>query len=280
MQGVIFDIKQFAVYDGPGIRQTVFLKGCPLKCRWCHNPEGLSVQKQLMVSKSACTDCGKCRLVCHGGKCDACGKCVEMCPMGLRQIAGREMSARELADLLLRDMDFYLSSGGGVTFSGGEPTLQADFLLETISYLRGAHTAIETCGYAKKDVFEKVIAAVDFVMMDIKHTDRDIHKEYTGVYNDIILENLELLKASGKPFVIRVPLIPGVNDTDENLESTAKLIAGAKSLERVELLPYQMTAGAKYENADMAYDPGFDESVPVRARTDIFLKYGIRSVVL
>lgn len=280
MTGVVFDIKEFAVYDGPGVRTTVFLKGCPLRCQWCHNPEGLSREPQLMVSRAACVNCGACRRVCENETCISCGKCIPYCRLGLRKLAGQRMEAASLAQRLLRGRRLMEESGGGITFSGGEPLMQWDFVEEVISCLDGLHTAIETSGYAPDEVFLRMTRAVDYIMMDLKQTDPDLHKKYTGVDNAPILRHADMLCAGDKPFVIRVPLIPGVNDTEQHLSAVADRIRGAKMLMRVELLPYHKTAGAKYGMAGMEYKPDFDTEKPVRAWPEIFEKRGIPVMIL
>ena len=278
MNGTIFDIKEFAVYDGPGIRTTVFLKGCPLRCCWCHNPEGLSLKPQLMVSVAACTKCGKCREVCeHPEGCTACGKCITRCPGGLRRMAGYDITPESLAEKLKKSAVF---EDGGVTFSGGEPMMQWDFVEETCRLMPGIHKAIETSGYCRDDKFARMMETMDFIMMDIKHTDSAEHKRWTGVDNAPILRHLEMLKAGNKPFVIRIPLIPGVNDSRENIEATAGLLSGVKNLVRVELLPYHQTAGAKYSMAGMEYAPGFDTEQAVQRHMDIFEKKSIPVISL
>lgn len=277
--GVIFDLKQLAVFDGPGIRQTVFLKGCPLRCRWCHNPEGLSPHPQLMVGAS-CTRCGRCKAVCRHESCVACGECVPVCPLRLRHIAGETVTAEELAERLRRDSAYYAACGGGVTFSGGEPLMQGEFLLEVLERIPEMHTCIETSGYAPQDLFDRVTERLDYIIMDLKLMDSEAHRAYTGVDNGPILENARRLCRGDTPFTIRVPLIPGVNDTEENLRQTARWIAGAKKLEKVELLPYHKTAGAKYAMLGREYRPGFDVERPVHAAAEIFVEYGIRSKVL
>lgn len=276
-KGVVFDIKQMAIYDGPGLRTTVFLKGCPLRCMWCHNPEGLSYQPQLMVSTGNCMHCGKCMESCpQGGKtCVSCGTCIRYCPQGIRKICGKEWEAKQLAEKLLKDAEYLRKNGGGITFSGGEPTGQPEFLLEMLEKTSSMHRAIETCGHCSTQVFQKVLERIDYVMMDLKLADPEKHKRYTGVSNEKILGNLRLLKDSGVPFRIRIPVIPGVNDDDENFERTAKLLEGAKELEQVELLPYHVTAGAKYEMVQKEYHPTFDEAGQPRLRTELFHKYGI-----
>ena len=204
--GTVFDIKQLAVYDGPGIRTTVFLKGCPLRCMWCHNPEGLSYKPQLMVSMNNCLHCGACIRACpNGGKtCTACGRCIRACPQGLRKLCGKRYTAQELAQKLLRDKDYLAAMSGGVTFSGGEPTGQPEFLLETLDRVAGMHRAIETSGYCSGSVFEAVLARVEYVMMDLKLMDPEQHRHYTGVSNEPILENLERLKSGDPDAVVTV----------------------------------------------------------------------------
>ncbi|MDD3253647.1 MAG: glycyl-radical enzyme activating protein [Lachnospiraceae bacterium] len=275
-EGIIFDIKEFAVFDGPGIRTTVFLKGCPLRCKWCHNPEGLSVNPQLMISKNGCVGCGRCREVCtHLGNCVLCGDCVKACPNRLIKLCGDRMTAEILAERLLRDADYLNRQGGGVTFSGGEPTMQSEFLLECLKRLKSMHRTIETCGYCQTDVFARILEELDYVIMDIKLADREQHKLYTGVDNSLILDNLEQVKRSGKPFRIRIPVIPGVNDSEENYRQTAALLSGAGNLEMVELLPYHKTAGAKYEMVGRTYRPEFDINQVPNLDTEAFSQVGI-----
>lgn len=279
MRGTVFDIKEMAIFDGPGVRQTVFLKGCPLRCNWCHNPEGLSFEPQIMVG-GGCIGCGKCRVVCDLSECTMCGKCVAVCPTGARQICGRVYESTELAEIIKKDAEYYASLGGGVTFSGGEPLAQGEFLLEVLEKLDGVHTVIETSGFADSALFEKAVEKASGMIMDIKLASSELHEKYTGVENGVILKNLNLLKCGGTPFVIRVPLIPGVNDFKENYEKTAALIAGSPGLERVELLPYHKTAGSKYKAAGYKYSPVFDTDKPVKIMKEIFEKFDIRCDVL
>lgn len=280
-QGTVFDIKQMAVFDGPGIRTTVFLKGCPMRCQWCHNPEGLQTSLQLMVSHNACLHCGKCTAVCkHVDGCVNCFACVPVCPLQLRKIVGKVYTAEALAEVLLKNKDILQMNGGGITFSGGEPTMQAEFVLDVIRHLEGLHTAIETCGYCKPTLFKQIIDRMDYIMMDIKMIDAEKHRKFTGVDNGLIMNNLKQLKQSGKPFVIRVPLIPGVNDTEENLTATAKLLVDTEFLQKVELLPYHQTAGAKYEMLGKKYSPEFDIACEVNAMRSCFESFGIPCTVL
>lgn len=264
--GTVFDIKEFAVFDGPGIRTTVFMKGCPLRCQWCHNPEGLSPRPQLMVSTAACTHCGRCKSVCkHPDSCIACGECIPMCRGGLRKIAGTVWQAEDLARRLNKDADVYQLTEGGVTFSGGEPLLQWDFVSDVIDLLdESISVAVETSSYASDAVFESVMEKCDLVMMDWKVSDPALHRHYTGVSQEPIRRHAEMLAAGDTPFILRMPIIPGVNDNREHFETAASLVAGAKALVRVDILPYQRTAGAKYDMVGKAYAPEFDEAVKHR----------------
>lgn len=283
VKGLIFDRKEFAVFDGPGIRTTVFLKGCPLHCAWCHNPEGLSFEKELMVSTKGCLNCGRCLEVCeYGGreKCRLCGKCVAACGLRLRKICGTEYTADELVAELLKDKDFLRRNNGGVTFSGGEALAQPYFMKEILQKLPGIHKAVETSGYCDTDTFCEIVRLLDYVIMDIKLADDRIHKKYTGVSNKRILANLEYLKTGEKPYTIRVPLIPGISDTDENLSRTAKLLKGARNLEMVELLPYHAAAGAKYPMVNREYKPEFDTQREVNSSLVYFERQGLPCRVL
>ncbi len=248
---VLFDIKEFAVHDGPGVRTTVFFKGCPLRCIWCHNPEGLSSSKQLMIQHSRCRACGKCREACTHETCRPFGRCLYACPDALIRVCGQDITADALYARLMRDADFLRDSGGGVTFSGGEPLMQYRFLLTMLQRLResGVHTAIETSGYAAPSVFRTVASQTDYVIMDLKLADPVLHKQYTGVDNADILANAAWLCASGILHEFRTPLIPGITDTEENLRAL-KEIAGDSPYE---LLPYNTLAGAKYPMLDMPF---------------------------
>lgn len=250
MTGVIFDIKEMAVHDGPGIRTTVFFKGCPLRCKWCHNPEGFSAQTQLMYKETRCVRCGRCMTKCVHPECQPFGRCIHICPQNCLEISGRTVEAKELACELKQNAKILGDSFGGFTFSGGEPLAQYKFLDELTDELKDYHLCIETSGYADKAVFKKIIDKLDFVIMDIKLADIELHKKYTGVSNEKILENFTVLKKSGKPYLIRTPLIPNISDTKENLDAIKKLIGTSEWQQ----LPYNKMAGAKYKMLGMSYE--------------------------
>jgi len=243
--GIVFDIKEFALHDGPGIRTTVFLKGCPLRCSWCHNPEGQTAQPQTISGADG------------------------------PRLAGVSYSAQDLADLLNRQGEMLRATEGGVTFSGGEPLAQATFLCEVIDRLDQLHVVLDTTGYAPTQTFERVARRCDLVHYDIKLVDAALHRRYTGCDNGLILANLRHLSEMNAPFVVRVPLIPGVTDMDENLKAIAALVDGLSGLVRVDLLPYNAVAGAKYESAGMVFAPDYDEDQPVNADTTPFEVRGI-----
>lgn len=278
--GIVFDIEEFAIYDGPGIRKVVFLKGCPLSCNWCQNPEGVSPPPELMVSTASCINCGNCKKVCRNKVCNLCGDCIKACPLRLRRFCGTSIESGTLAKELLKDREFLEQNGGGITFSGGEPLSQAGFLFELASLLSPLHLSLETCGYAGNSTFLKAISVFDYIMMDIKLCDPVKHKYYTGVDNALILQNLKLLCRADTPFTVRIPLIPGVNDNEEHMRCVAEWIKDAPALKRVELLPYQKTAGAKYPMLGRQYTPKFDADAEPQLHTGILEKYKIRWVIL
>jgi pyruvate formate lyase activating enzyme len=244
-KGIVFDIKEFAVHDGSGIRTTVFLKGCPLDCSWCHNPEGKSSRPQMLRGQAG------------------------------ERLAGREFTAEQLAGQLNRQADILKMNDGGITFSGGEPLLQAGFVAEVIARLDGLHVLLDTSGYGNEADFRRLAALSDLVYFDLKLVDAAEHRRYTGRDNLPILSNLKILSAMGIPFVIRVPLVPGVTDMDENLAGIARIVSGLPGLECVHLLPYNRAAGGKYAAAGMEFRPGFDEARPVNLNLAIFERLGV-----
>jgi pyruvate formate lyase activating enzyme len=261
-RGYIFDIRRFSIHDGPGIRTTVFLKGCPLRCLWCHNPESQSPYPELILQPRRCILCGDCLEACPSGaiyregeqiltdrdKCRLCQTCAQVCFAEARQFTGREMSTEQVMVEILCDTAFYEQSGGGVTFSGGEPLFQQEFLMTLLqaSKAHDIHTALDTCGYAPFEVFESLRSLVDLFLFDLKHMDDFTHRELTGVSNQQILENLLELSRLGHAIHLRIPLIPGHNDDDAHLHHMAHFAAGLPSLERVDLLPYHASGVEKY----------------------------------
>ena len=248
MTANIFDISKASYVDGPGIRTTVFFKGCNLKCAWCHNPESQSSETEILFYKNRCTGCGKCKEKCPNSleKCDLCGKCVLFCPHDAREICGREYTVEEVLSEIVKDKEFYENSGGGVTFSGGECMLQIDFLEAILQKCKeeGIHTAVDTAGCVSFDKFERIFDYTDMFLYDVKIVDSEKHKKYVGVPNKLILENLKKLIALGKRIWIRVPVIAGINDTEEEILAIKKL---ARGVEKIELLPYHSMGEHKYE---------------------------------
>ena len=267
--GVVFDVRRYAVHDGPGIRTTVFLKGCPLRCAWCHNPESQAPEPQLLVRASRCLRCGACVAACpHGAlelrgdrvetdpeACTLCGACVEACPAEARAMIGVSMTVADVLREVERDRLFYEDSGGGVTFSGGEPLAQSRFSLALLHACRerGLHTALDTCGHAPAGVFRQAVALTDLVLFDVKHADGARHREGTGVGHERILENLRHLAATGVEFIVRVPLIPGFNDAEEDLGAIAALVAALPRVPPVQLLPFHMAAEDKHRRFGLPY---------------------------
>jgi len=250
MDAVIFDIVHSSFVDGPGIRTTVFFKGCNLKCAWCHNPESQSGKTQMMFYRNKCTGCGKCKEICpnHMKFCELCGKCEIYCPADARKICGRKYTTEEVLEEVLRDKSFYENSGGGVTFSGGECMLQIDFLLEILKKCKenGIHTAVDTAGHVPFECFERILPYTDLFLYDIKCFDSEVHKKYVGVGNELILQNLEKLLQAGAKVWIRIPVIPEVNDSIEEMQSIKAFIEQIGKPEKIELLPYHALGENKY----------------------------------
>lgn len=260
--GTIFNIQRYSIHDGPGVRTTVFLKGCPLSCPWCHNPEGLSRRPQLIYRENRCNLCRDCVSACptgalsssedvisvDDGRCDGCGRCQEACPAGALEIAGREMTLQQVMAEVERDTIFYDQSGGGVTFSGGEPLLQAAFLRDLLAACRGQEirTALDTTGYAPPETLWRVAPLVDLFLFDLKVMDSRRHRTLTGVENGPILANLRELVRRGYPTVLRVPIIPTMTDDQENILAIGELARSLGDRQRVDLLPYHGMAREKY----------------------------------
>ena len=290
LTGMIFDIKKYSINDGPGIRTTVFLKGCPLDCWWCHNPESKSLRPELMYRANRCTLCAECVPTCplnaieihphtwplslrergspqHGGggegafattdrtKCDNCGLCAEVCYNGARELLGREMTVAQVMKDIERDVPFFDQSKGGVTFSGGEPLMQRRFLAEILRACRehDIHTVLDTSGYATWEALDSIRGDVNLFLYDLKMMDNERHLQYTGVSNELILDNLRRLNEAGADCLVRIPLIPGVNDDEENLRQSGKFLSALNRLPDVELMGYHEIARGKYAALGMEY---------------------------
>jgi len=276
LSGTIFDIKKYAIHDGPGIRTTVFFQGCPLSCWWCHNPESQSRRPVLLYRANRCVLCGTCVETCpqngiklsslgvmgegrvattNRTKCDVCGECAEVCYHGAREVSGKEVTVAEVMAEIERDVPFYDQSGGGVTFSGGEPLGQHKFLVKLLREckVREIHTVVDTSGFATWDVVDSIRENVDLFLYDLKMIDDGRHKRYTGTSNKLILSNLQRLAESGAQIEIRIPLIPGVNDDAENLKRSAAFIAGLPNITGIEFMGYHNIAAAKYESIGIEY---------------------------
>lgn len=295
-QGVIFDIRRFSIHDGPGIRTTVFMKGCPLRCLWCHNPESQSPYPELILQPRRCTSCGDCIEACPSGAiyrdgeqiltdrdlCTLCQTCTKVCFAEARQFTGREMSVEQVMVEILRDSAFYEHSGGGVTFSGGEPLFQPEFLRALLQACKAQeiHTALDSCGFAPFEVFESLRGLVDLFLFDLKHMDDFTHRELTGVSNQQILENLGALSRMGHTIHLRIPLIPDHNDDDVHLQHMAGFAAGLPSLERVDLLPYHASGLEKYSRLNKSsLSPALQPYSETRLNeiSAIFQAYGLET---
>lgn len=259
---MVFDLQRFALHDGPGIRTTVFLKGCPLDCIWCHNPESKKSRAQLSFLEKKCTDCGRCQAVCPHSvhrvdgsdshkidfdRCVQCGKCVGVCPSQALKIFGKRMSSEEILKIVMQDQDFYQRSGGGLTVSGGEPMLQFHALLELLQKAKekGLHVCLDTSGQATEEQYKTVSEFVDLFLLDYKTTDSGEHKRYTGVDNHMILNNLDYLCRHGSHVYLRCPIIPGINDHETHYRNIAELSCKYKEIEQVNLMTYHDMAKGK-----------------------------------
>ena len=296
-RGLIFHVIHGSFVDGHGIRTTVFLKGCPLKCVWCCNPEGQAFDSELKLSASKCDGCGRCVPVCPTGAiqltteqgdiklhvdrelCTNCGKCIEVCYTGALDCFGKYYTVDELFDVVKKDEQFYRSSGGGVTIGGGEATWQPEFTLQFIRKCKEnyIHTALDTCGYITSADGIKALEEADLLLFDIKGMDPAEHLKHTGVSNEVILENLKRASAMGKPIIIRAPIIPGYTDSDQNLRATAEFLATLKSVIRVDLMPVHEYGKTKYEQLGKEYQLNV-QPIPQERQDEIkalFERYGL-----
>lgn len=274
MKTCICDIKRFAVHDGDGIRTTLFLKGCPLRCVWCHNPESISARPQLAFYENKCIGCGECAAVCPNNAhkmtenghifdhtlCIACGKCEEACLGSALTLYGKEVTVDEILPKLLEDKEFFETSGGGVTLSGGECLTHPDFCAELLKKLKekGVHTAVDTCGFVSKEAIDKVLPYTDIFLYDIKAADEAVHIRCTGQSNKKILENLFYIDSKNKAIEVRIPFVPGFNDGE--IEKIGEILKALKNLKKVRVLPYHNFAGSKY--AALGLENTLPEALP------------------
>ncbi|HEY46955.1 MAG: hypothetical protein AMJ88_02820 [Anaerolineae bacterium SM23_ 63] len=260
--GLVSKIQRYSIKDGPGIRTTVFLKGCPMQCEWCCNPELINPHPEILKDQKVCVHCGECfsncpedaifeeadEYVINRTLCTVCGVCVEVCPAGAYQLIGRSMSVNELVLELVKDRVFYEVSGGGVTFSGGEPSLQYRFVRRVAQELKGdqIHIALDTCGNVPWENLQELLDVIDLVLYDIKFADNDKHTRYTGTSNEVLKQNAKKLSAAGVPLIIRLPLLPGINDSMEEIKEMVTFIEGLDTVKQVDILPYHKLGIGKY----------------------------------
>jgi pyruvate formate lyase activating enzyme len=296
--GIVFDIKRYSIHDGPGIRTTVFLKGCPLRCFWCHNPESQSPEPQFLYRPERCILCEGCADACPSGavsrdgermvrdplQCTLCGTCVEACPADARELVGRSLSIGEVMEEIERDRLYFDESGGGVTFSGGEPLLQPDFLTGLLQSCRerGVRTAVDTAGHVRADIIARIAMLADLVLLDLKHLDPERHREATGVSNTLIMSNLRRVVQSGARVVVRIPMVAGFNDGEENISETITFLRTLDPVPEVNLLPFHRAARDKHRRFGMPYRASENRELSqleIEAICERFLSAGITAKI-
>lgn len=277
--GMIFDIERCSMYDGPGIRTTVFLKGCPLSCKWCHNPESQRPLPELAFYSEKCVRCGKCAKICpdvhklsarthkvHYQNCKSCGRCVKVCPVHALKLIGKTYQIKEVMDILKKDIPYFRTAGGGLTVSGGEPFSQYIFLKELLQYAKAEdiHTCIETSGFTTREKIDGVLPYTDLFLFDYKVTSPELHKQFTGVDNRIILENFRYLYSRGQAIILRCPIIPGYNDTEDHFRGICDMEKQYPDLAGIEIMPYHSLGKEKAAAVNKPYEvtaPTADDTV-------------------
>ena len=286
--GTIVNIKRFEMHDGDGLRTTLFVKGCPLKCRWCHNPESISPKSELGYYAHKCIGCGACVQACpngahtigedghvfHRDRCEGCGKCADVCMENALLFYGKKVTPDEILPQLTADVEFYKNSGGGVTISGGEPLLQSAFCAEVLRLLKEQeiNTAVDTCLFASREQLDRVLPYTDTFLVDVKAIDSELHHALTGQYNTRILENIRYLDAQGKMMEVRIPYIPGQNSGE--IEKMAEFLSTVKHLKGVRVLPYHNLSGTKYDSLEMQY-PLANTATPIPSKEEVEAACGV-----